>query len=469
MRHIPFIPDSRSATALIGLIAAFAAPRTPLLAAQDSSLTRLVHQARLENGLQVIVVENHTVPLATVLVAVRNGAFTQDSADQGLAHLYEHILFRSYRHDPSAFGVDVTYLKGAYNGGTSDEVVYYYVALPSNNVEGGLRLIARLIQQADFTSSDLNAERPVVLDELQRDESDPEERLDRQVSRALWGTSWSRKDVGGDSSSLAGITLDRLRATYARYYVPNNAAVIVTGDVAGDRVIEQARQLFRDWKAGPDPFASRPVPPVVPRRASSAVLVADNVPDVTIRIVLQGPSVGSDTAATYAADLLFDLLNAPTSAFQRRMVRFGPFQSVSGTYVTLNHTGPIAFVGKTTPGRAREALLALVGELDNLGSLAGITEEDLAIARKRHRVRGALTAERTALQAPVIAYWWSSAGMDYYLTYRTRMTSRTVQDLRRFAADYVTSKPRVIGVLAPLATIQTLAAAIRQATQQNGP
>ena len=105
MRHIPVIPHSRSATALIGLIAAFAAPRTPLFAAQDSSLTRLVHQATLENGLQVIVVENHTVPLATVLVAVRNGAFTQDSADQGLAHLYEHMLFHSYRHDPSAFAV----------------------------------------------------------------------------------------------------------------------------------------------------------------------------------------------------------------------------------------------------------------------------------------------------------------------------------------------------------------------------
>ena len=176
--------------------------------------------------------------------------------------------------------------------------------------------------------------------------------------------------------------------------------------------LRKTAQLFRDWKAGPDPFAGQPIPPVVPRRTSSAILVADNVPDVTIRIVLQGPSVASDTAATYAADLLFDLLNAPTSAFQRRMVRNGAFQSVTGTYVTLNHTGPIEFVGKTTPGRAREALLALVGELDDLGSLAGITEEDLAIARKRHRVRGALTAERTAMLAPLIAYWWSSAGID---------------------------------------------------------
>src|SRR2546429_5583581 len=115
------MPHARSATALVGLIAALAAPRTRLLVAQDSALTRVVHQATLENGLQVIVVENHTVPLATVLVAVRNGAFTQDSADQGLAHLYEHMLFHSYRHDPSAFAVEATYLKGRYNGGPGDE------------------------------------------------------------------------------------------------------------------------------------------------------------------------------------------------------------------------------------------------------------------------------------------------------------------------------------------------------------
>src|SRR5436853_6830016 len=71
--------------------------------AQDSSSARLIHRTRLENGLDVITVENDAVPLATVLVAVRNGAFTQDSADQGMAHLYEHLLFRSFGNGPDAF------------------------------------------------------------------------------------------------------------------------------------------------------------------------------------------------------------------------------------------------------------------------------------------------------------------------------------------------------------------------------
>src|SRR5438445_9457748 len=84
--------------------------------AQDSSLARFIHRTRLDNGLDVITVENNTVPLATVLVAVRNGSFTQDSADQGMAHLYEHLLFRSYGGRPDAFGIDVTHLDGPYQG-----------------------------------------------------------------------------------------------------------------------------------------------------------------------------------------------------------------------------------------------------------------------------------------------------------------------------------------------------------------
>src|SRR5213082_1974725 len=192
---------------LVALTLAALAGATAPAHAQDSSLARFIHRTRLDNGLDVITVENNAVPLATVLLAVKNGAFTQDSADQGMAHLYEHLLFRSYGGGrPDAFGIEVSRLNGRYNGATSEEVVYYHVAVPSRNVEQGIKLVARLVREARFSNGDLKAERPVVLDELQRDESDPEEQLQRHVDRMLWGASWCRKDVRGDSTSLAGVT-----------------------------------------------------------------------------------------------------------------------------------------------------------------------------------------------------------------------------------------------------------------------
>jgi len=453
--------------ALAVAVSAFAIPL--VASAQGSSLARFIRRTRLDNGLDVIVVENTVVPLATVLIAVRNGAFTQDSAEDGLAHLYEHILFRSYHGNPTAFGAEASRLGGRWNGGTSDEVVFYFVVVPSKHVDGAIKLMARLVQDTRFSKGDLKDERPVVLNELARHESDPEEELQRHVARMLWGSSWSRKDVLGDSTSLAGITPEHLKATYARYYVPNNAALIVTGDVTTERVVAQAQHEFRAWQAGPDPFADRPIPPVATHKASTALLFAHDVSNVTIRVALQGPSVGADTAATYAADVLFDILNEPGSAFQRRLVDNGPFQSVHGSYLTLDHTGPIEIVGETTPEQAWPALVALLGELDSLPSLEGIDEEDLEFAKQRRHVQRALTLERAAMLAPDLALWWSSAGMDYFLSYDDRMAARSVADLRRFARDYIASRARVIGVLAPPDVTQKFAGWLRPTTQAHTP
>ncbi|HYT83868.1 MAG TPA: pitrilysin family protein [Gemmatimonadales bacterium] len=452
---------------LLALALALALPHTA--AAQQSPLERAMHRAALDNGLQVIVVDNPAVPLATALVAVHNGAFTQDSDEAGLAHLYEHLLFHSFRGDPSAFGREASRLNGVYNGSTSEEVVTYYVMVPSKNIESGIRLLADLLQKARFSNGDLKDERPVVLDELQRGESDPEQELERQVERMLWGGAWHRKDVGGDSGSVRGITLERLKQTYARYYVPNNAALIVTGDVTPERIFEAARRHFGDWKAGPDPFADRPIPPIAPRTGTAALMLAKDVLDVTIVIAWHGPSVGADPGATYAADVLFDVFNDPGSAFQRRLVDGGPFRSISGQYLTLDHTGPIEIHGKTTPERAQEAMLALLAELDDLDQLDGVTDDDLAIAKKRRQVGTALMLERTASLAPNLAFWWSAAGMDYYLTYHDRMAAQTADDLRRFARTYVVAKPRVIAVLATPGVVDQLAAWLRQGMRRPTP
>jgi zinc protease len=429
------------------LIAQLLLPLFVVNASLQSSLDSVVLRDKLANGLEVIVVQNSAVSLATALVAVHSGAFTQDSNEAGIAHLYEHMLFRSFRHTPSAFGMETTRLKGTYNGSTSAEVVNYYVQVPSENIEPAIALLADLMQQARFSNGELKSERAIVLNELQRSESDPEGNLQRQVSRALWGSAWHRKDVAGDSSSLQGISVERLQATFARYYIPNNAALIVTGDVVPERIFTVAEHEFGKWQAGPNPFADRPIPPMPRIANTTAVLVPEDVLDATIEVQLYGPSVAADPGSTYAADVLFDVFNDAGSSFQRRLVADGPFESIAGSYQTLNHTGPIVFHGIATPQNAKAAILALLDELQNLDLLDGVTDDDLAIARKRRQVRGALARERTAGLAPDIATWWSTAGIDYYLTYSTHAATQTADSLRRFARTYVVGAPRVVGVL----------------------
>jgi zinc protease len=434
---------------LLRLAVAFlvASVLAPAAAAQQRGEGEPLFRTTLPNGLEVIVVENHAVPLATALVAVRSGAFVQDAGEEGLAHLFEHVLFRSYGKDPTAFAREVTSLEGDYNGATNEESVTYFVTVPSEKTKDAIRLLARLVSRARFGKGDLKEERPIVLDELERAASDPERALDRSVAQRLWGDFWHRRDVGGDSASLERITLDRMKEAYARYYVPNNAALIVTGDVRVSEVLEAARRRFRDWDPGPDPFADGVQQPVQLLSGSSAVLMAQQVMDVTMLIQCHGPSLRLDTASTYAADVLLEILNDESSGFQQRLVERGPFQSLTASYLTLSDVGPIEIHGRTTPEQADDALMALMTELDAFALLMDITQEDVAIAKKRREVGRALGLEATAGLAPRLAHWWASGGMDYYLTYHDSLNTRTLDDLRRFAERYVVGKPRIIGIL----------------------
>lgn len=437
----------------------------PLLAmstALQSKPDTFVQRRTLPNGLEIIVVRNSAVPLATALVAVRNGAFTQDTDEVGLAHLYEHLLFRSFGHGPEDFGIEAGKLKGDYEATTDEEVVRYFLTVPSENIEPAIGLLGKLMINAHFSNGDLKAERSVVLNELQRRVSDPEADLQRQVQRALWGSAWNRKDVLGDSASLQQISTDRLRAAYARYYVPNNAALIVTGDVEPDRIFSAAEKEFGDWKRAPDPFADRPIPAVLPLPQTTAVMVARDVPDVTIVVAMDGPSVTSDAGASYAADVLFDVLDEGLSGFQERLVELGSFESISADYVPLAHTGLIEFRGTAKPQNAKQAILALIGELQRLDALEGLTDDDLTIARKRRQVGGALARENIASLAPSLASWWGSGAMENYLDYDAHTATQAADSLRRFAQRYITRAPRVIGVLGTPAQVTEIGDWLRQ-------
>jgi zinc protease len=427
------------------------------LSAQEDRHHQALHRFTLDNGLEIMVVQNHAAPIATVLVAVRGGANVQVPGEEGLAHLFEHLVFRSYGGGPTAFYAAVGDLNGTTQGITEFESVYYYLILPSGNTQKGIRLLGRLITRAEFSRGDLEDERKIVLDELERRESDPEEALERGLSQRLWGAAWHRRDRGGDSLSLMGITQDRLTDAYARYYVPNNATLIVTGDVVAGEVFHAAQRHFGDWRRGADPFEGTRLDPIVPLTSSQALIVSRAVPDVTIRIAVHGPNLRDDTAASYAAHALLEIINDPSSAFQERLVESGLFQWVESSYAMLSDVGPITILGKTTAAAAHNALPALLVQVDSLALLVGVTDQDLATAKRRREVDAALALEAAAVLAPSLASWWAGAGMDYYFTYHERMNALTLDDLRQFAHQYLVERPKVIGMLGPSATMAPMA------------
>src|SRR5207248_10562223 len=107
-----YLPSIR----VLGLALAALTSPCPAPAQDQGALARFIHRRQLDNGLDMIVVENHAVPLTTLLVAVRNGASTQVPAEQGLPHLYEHLSLRSYDGRPAAFGIRGPKVNGPCDG-----------------------------------------------------------------------------------------------------------------------------------------------------------------------------------------------------------------------------------------------------------------------------------------------------------------------------------------------------------------
>lgn len=333
----------RRALAIVTMAVACTIAALPV-GAQRATYDRILHTQTLDNGMQVIVVENHSVPVATAEIVFRAGAMTQEDEDQGVPHLFEHMLFKSYRGDGGApFGWEAAQQHAGYNGATSDEAVMYYLTLPSANTDRALGILARLVRDARFENEDFQPERFVVLGELQRAGSNPQFHLDREASTLLWGTSFARKNVIGDELPLLQVNTSRLKTIFERYYVPNNAALIVSGDVSAPRVFEMARSHFAGWKRRPDPFAGHPVPPMAVLGSSRAVVVTGDVNTVTLELEWQGPSVSDDPRGTYAADVLSDVLQDDQSDFHTRLVDSGLFQSADLVYTTRAHVGRSPF------------------------------------------------------------------------------------------------------------------------------
>lgn len=427
----------------------FTALAPALLAAQRAELEKIIKRRVLPNGLEVIVVENHGVPLATVEVNVRNGSFTQTPEYAGLAHMYEHMFFRANAEYPrSELYLDrASQLGAVFNGTTQEETVSYYLTVPTDSVRGAIQWLAPALRAPLFLEPELAVERQVVIGEYDRNESSPGFQLQREMDTKLYPGNYSRKNIIGDRQVIATTTPEKMRYIQRKYYIPNNSVLIVAGDVKPDSIFALAQQQLGSWPRGPDPFAADPIPDIPPLTASDAVVAEAPVNAVSVLLQWQGPSVGKDPKSTYAADVFSDLLNDPRSRFQQRLVDSGLWQGIGVNYYTLNHTGPITISGQTTPEKLRQALAALDTEIAKLDDPAYFDPEELRAAQAHRAVTSAFDRERASGFAHTLGFWWSVASLEYYMGYVDNMAQQNIADMRAYADRYIVGKPRVTGVL----------------------
>lgn len=208
---------------------------------------------RLPNGLLVYIIKDDRFPLVCTRLYVRAGSANESASQAGISHVLEHMVFKGTEHHPKGeIARKVESLGGYLNAATSFDKTWYLTDMPSEYWQTGLEVIKEMAFQATLDSAELEAEKNVVISELQRGEDSPQRKLyeDLQVS-ALKNTPYGRPIIGY-VDTIKSITVDDLRAYTKKWYQPQNMMLLVAGNVDQDEVLAYSQKLFGELKNSSD-------------------------------------------------------------------------------------------------------------------------------------------------------------------------------------------------------------------------
>lgn len=408
-----------------------------------------IQKRTLKNGLDVVVIPSSAVPVVTIEITVKNGAFTEPAEYNGLSHLYEHMFFKGNALIPNqeAYLRRIRQLGIVFNGTTGTERVNYYFTLPSDNLKDGLDFMRAAITSPRFDVTEFEKEKQVVLGEVDRNESNPYYWLSRAINDALWYAHPTRKDPLGDRDSIINATTQQMRWMKDNYYVPNNSVLMITGDVEPQSAFKMAEDIFGSWTRGRDPFVRNPVPEHPRLQKSEFIIVEKDVQVPYVSFNWHGPSVASDPKATFAADVLSYILAQPSSQFQKNLVDSGVTLSAGLSYYTQRYTGPISLAAQVKPEKMNDAIQALLMEIPKFSDPNYFTDEQLQSAKTLLAIEDLYSREKMSSFTHTVSFWWATAGLDYYLGYLEGLESVTRDDINRYVAMYLKNQPFVLGAL----------------------
>ncbi|MBS1916988.1 MAG: insulinase family protein [Bacteroidetes bacterium] len=408
---------------------------------------------KLDNGLQVLVLEDASVPLATVEIAVHNGAFTEDTAYNGLSHLYEHMFFKANKDIPSQekYLDRIHELGIVFNGTTGDERVNYFFTLGSKQVSEGLKFLNSAVRYPLFLQEEMKKENPVVDGEFQRAESNPGFALFDKYNHKMWGNLYSRKNAIGDHQVILTCTPEKMRTIKDKYYYPNNSLLLVAGAVNHEDIFQKAKEIFGDWKPSDfDPFQKWPIPEFAPLNTKDSLSFVVTNPNARVPVLLMGwhgPDTRNDVKGTVVADVFSFILNQKSSKFQKALIDSGYALAANLNYQSAKYVGPITLQYVPNPGKFNDAFRALQKEIDQFDAPDYFTDEQLETSKIKLANNEKYGEEVTTQYIHTLSFWWCSASLDYYFNYISEIKKVTRRDIIDYVHKYIKGQPCVKGLL----------------------
>jgi zinc protease len=406
---------------------------------------------KLSNGLELVVIENSKVPLATIEIAVKNGTYTEGAEYSGLSHLFEHMFFKANKDypDQEKFIKRIEELGAIWNGTTYVERVNYYFTFDRDSLDAGLRFMNSAIRYPIYRKEDMQKENPVVDGEFQQAESDPGFQLWFEIQKRLWGDMMTRKNPIGDHNIINTATPEKMMIIKDKYYHPNNSILVISGDVEHNKAFAMAEKIFGDWpNSGYDPHQRYPIPEFKPLTETAYFIKESSIAQTPYMMYSwQGPDYRNDSAATIAADVFSTILGLNSSKWQQSLVDKGLASAAQVSYETNRYVGPIFLFAVPNPNKLKECHEEIMNQIGQWTDPAYFTDEQLQDAKavlKRSKIRN---AEKPSTLSMQLTYQWCSTSLDYFTDMNDNYMKVTREDILKYIRTYISGKNYVAGMV----------------------
>jgi len=357
----------------------------------------------LDNGMEVVVIENHRAPVVTHMVWYRVGAMDEPPDRSGLAHYLEHLMFKGTDTlEPGEFSAIVKRNGGQENAFTGQDYTGYWQSVAVDRLETVMRIEADRMVNLTLTAEEIEPERGVILEERNsRIESSPGAILGESVNTAFYQNHPYRIPIIGWEDEIVGLSLEDIRSFYRDWYSPNNAILVIAGDITADQVRPLAEKYYGVIPARPLPERvvwHEPAP-----RADQRVVYRDQrvrQPSWSRRYSAPSFFVGA-TEHAYPLEVLAEVLGGgSTTRLYRSLVVEQGIAVNAGAYFGAGRRGPgtFGFYASPKPGvEMAEIEAAVEREIQKLVA-DGITQQELDEAVVR--MQDAAIFARDSLQGP---------------------------------------------------------------------
>lgn len=347
--HLPTFAEKKSAKA-------------PLIAPEKHR-----HTYQLDNGLKIIIQEDHRSPVVISQIWYKVGSNHEPKNLGGISHLLEHMMFKgTNKVSASDFERLIAKFGGSNNAFTSHDYTAYYEIFPANRLSLALELEADRMSNLQLKQSDFDSERLVVMEERrQRTDDNPQAVAYEQFLKIVYPNTPKREPVIGPMAEIENIRLDDLKNWYNTWYAPNNATIVIVGDVNADEAFHQVKKYFGDKVAKP-----LPKPPILTQTAfrgyqEKTVKLPVNVPSLIMAYNLPTLTTAKNPNTAYSLSLLSEILDGGLSArLEKNLVRDKQILASVGSSYNAFSAGDGLFTIQATPrdgitlAQARQAILA---------------------------------------------------------------------------------------------------------------